>query len=214
MKSHIFRRTPAINQQLQGKFGVSLSTINKAMKGDVTEARKLGKLADEARIASTFAEPVAQAAIAIFQGTADLAKAQKDIAVAAANSTSEINKAQIEASAANLALNHNTKELYSAASRQIQQEKQRHKMTMATAAMSHYIAVHTQSINSQVQMAQLENQVPLQQINADRQYNEQQVKAYLSANGAPKAEMMPTKQYQTEGFMSGFNRLKSALGFG
>jgi len=213
MKSHIFRRTPDINKQLQGKFGVSLATINNAMKGNLSDAKKLGKLADEARIASTFAEPVAQAAIAIFQGTADLAKAQKDIAVAAANSTSEINKAQIEASAANQALKNNTLELYTSANRQKQQEQQRHKMSMATAAMSHYINVHTQSVNAQVQMAQLENQVPLQQIVADRAYNEQQVKAYLSPNGAPKAEMMPTKQYQSEGFMSGFNRLKSALGF-
>jgi hypothetical protein len=214
LKRHIDQRNAfAIIPSLDTTFGLSLDTINRAMKGDVNAAHQLGELAKEGRIASEFSDLVKQAVIQTIEGTAAQTQAQAEIMIATANAAQQINNNIADVAFANQKFSNTSAELNVKQAQRLQAETVRHKHTLITSELRAYIDAHLSNTNNQTQLEQINERPRLAQHNADISYNKAYAKEALASGDTVKLETIAQPQYTGSRFYEGFVKIKSALGF-
>ncbi|RCJ40928.1 hypothetical protein A6770_36940 [Nostoc minutum NIES-26] len=213
LKNHVTPKAKRINQVLKQKFGVTLDDFTAAMQGDVTSAQKIGELARQGRLSAELAPQLAAAYHEIINGTTAQNKAFSEVLVNAGKSAIEIDKAVMNATLANTQYAHRRSELASEFINARNAENQRHNYQMNYQQIKGYIDVYLAGIDNKTSLLEQSYRPELKQIQSDEQYQTKVLNHVLDKGDNSRVDLIPEKQYLTNGIKETFLKVKSALGF-
>ncbi|MBD6619709.1 hypothetical protein FNW02_28800 [Komarekiella sp. 'clone 1'] len=213
LKNHVTPKAKRINQVIKQKFGVTLDDFTAAMQGDVTSAQKIGELARQGRLSAELAPQLAAAYHEIINGTTAQNKAFSEVLVNAGKSAIEIDKAVMNATLANTQYAHRRSELASEFINARNAENQRHNYQMNYQQIKGYIDVYLAGIDNKTSLLEQSYRPELKQIQSDEQYQTKVLNHVLDKGDNSRVDLIPEKQYLTNGIKETFLKVKSALGF-
>lgn len=212
LKNHVAPKGKRLGQALKSKFGVTLEDFDKAMKGDVATAQKIGELARQGRLSSELAPKLAQAYIEIMNGSEAYNRATADILLQAGRSAIAIDKAVSQTMLGNSRYIHERRELAAEFVNAKDAENNRHNYQMNYTEIKGYIDAHLVSIDRDVAMIEQSNRPEIKQIAANEQLQQRQINEALTKGDDARYDLIPQKNY-TGGFKAKLLELKTALGF-
>ncbi|MBW4558265.1 MAG: hypothetical protein KME59_20525 [Trichormus sp. ATA11-4-KO1] len=213
LKNHVTPKAKRINQVIKQKFGVTLDDFTAAMQGDVTSAQKIGELARQGRLSAELAPKLAAAYHEIINGTTAQNKAFSEVLVNAGKSAIEIDKAVMNATLANTQYTHRRSELASEFINARNAENERHHYQMNYQQIKGYIDVYLAGVDNKTSLLEQSYRPEIKQIQSDEQYQTKVLNHVLDKGDNSRVDLIPEKQYLTNGIKETFLKVKSALGF-
>jgi hypothetical protein len=213
LKNHVAPKGKRLGQALTSKFGVTLADFDAAINGDVKIAQKIGELARQGRLSSDLAPKLAQAYIEIINGSEAYNKATADILVQAGKSAIAIDKAVSQTMLANSRYGHERKELAQQFGIARNVENNRHSYQLNYTEIKGYIDAHLIGVDQETAILEQSNRPEIKQIAANEQIQTKQINEALNQGDNARYDLIPQKQYQTNGLKEKLIQFKTALGF-
>ncbi|MFM6912828.1 MAG: hypothetical protein ACKPKT_07845 [Dolichospermum sp.] len=211
IKNHITPKGKALNSQLSSKFGVTLSDFEKACLGDLATIQKIGELSRQASFMTEYAPKLKDAYLQIIEGSAIYNLALADILKAAGSASLQIDKAANSTALADRKYVHGKVELSQQYLLDKQSENQRHNYQLNYQQIRGYMNAFLVDIDRNTAILEQENRPEIQQIAADKTYQDKLINEYLDNGDNARPDLIPQKNYT--GIKSKFKQFMSSLGF-
>ncbi|MFM5993318.1 MAG: hypothetical protein ACKO9U_01840 [Dolichospermum sp.] len=211
IKNHITPKGKALNSQLSSKFGVTLSDFEKACLGDLATIQKIGELSRQASFMTEYAPKLKDAYLQIIEGSTTYNLALADILKAAGSASLQIDKAANSTALADRKYVHGKVELSQQYLLDKQSENQRHNYQLNYQQIRGYMNAFLVDIDRNTAILEQENRPEIQQIAADKTYQDKLINEYLDNGDNARPDLIPQKNYT--GIKSKFKQFMSSLGF-
>ncbi|MFM6862238.1 MAG: hypothetical protein ACKPKG_16560 [Dolichospermum sp.] len=211
IKNHITPKGKALNSQLSSKFGVTLSDFEKACLGDLATIQKIGELSRQASFMTEYAPKLKDAYLQIIEGSTTYNLALADILKAAGSASLQIDKAANSTALADRKYVHGKVELSQQYLLDKQSENQRHNYQLNYQQIRGYMNAFLVDVDRNTTILEQENRPEIQQIAADKTYQDKLINEYLDNGDNARPDLIPKKEYT--GIKGKFKQFMSSLGF-
>ncbi|MFM6782116.1 MAG: hypothetical protein ACKPKU_13495 [Dolichospermum sp.] len=179
IKNHITHKSRALNSQLSAKFGITLSDFEKACLGDLATIQKIGELSRQAGFMKEYAPKLKDAYLQIIEGSTTYNLALADILKAAGSASLQIDKAANSTALADRKYVHGKVELSQQYLLDKQSENQRHNYQLNYQQIRGYMNAFLVDVDRNTTILEQENRPEIQQIAADKTYQDKLINEYL-----------------------------------
>ncbi|MFM6671611.1 MAG: hypothetical protein ACKPJO_16020 [Dolichospermum sp.] len=211
IKNHITPKGKALNSQLSSKFGITLADFEKACLGDLATIQKIGELSRQAGFMKEYAPKLKDAYLQIIEGSTTYNLALADILKAAGSASLQIDKAANSTALADRKYVHGKVELSQQYLLDKQSENQRHNYQLNYQQIRGYMNAFLVDVDRNTTILEQENRPEIQQIAADKTYQDKLINEYLDNGDNARPDLIPQKNYT--GIKSKFKQFMSSLGF-
>ncbi|MFM6551961.1 MAG: hypothetical protein ACKPHV_20200 [Microcystis panniformis] len=211
IKNHITHKSRALNSQLSAKFGITLSDFEKACLGDLATIQKIGELSRQAGFMKEYAPKLKDAYLQIIEGSTTYNLALADILKAAGSASLQIDKAANSTALADRKYVHGKVELSQQYLLDKKAENERHTYQLNYSQIRGYMNAFLVDIDRNTAILEQENRPEIQQIAADKTYQDKLINEYLDNGDNARPDLIPQKNYT--GIKSKFKQFMSSLGF-
>lgn len=226
IKNHVEVKAKRISGMLKGKFGLDLSTLDKALQGDREALKTIGEAARQGQQIQELMPLLTEAYGHLIKGTEEYNKGVSTILKQGASAAINIDKATSQASLANQKYGNQRKELKAEYIAAAKSELQRHNYAINYAQLKSYIDLYMSGVDGDSRLLEQTNRPEIRQIEEDKRFEMNAAKALLSNGENARLDLLPQREYvprdssqnsprveQSRGIMQSLGKIASALGF-
>lgn len=214
LKNHLTNRGKRIQKAMDRDFGISTEFLIKCCQGDRESIQALGQMGKEGALVSKLMPKIKQAALNTIQGTENLNVGMAEIIQQAATSSLAIGKASSDLVLSNQSYVNQRNEVARAHQYSKQKEALRHRQTIDVMKLDAWIDKHMMTVDGNARLLQSTNRPQLRQMDADLAYEAKVAEHLLKYGDDSEVQLLPQKNYVTEGVSGVLGRIKNAiLGF-
>ena len=211
IKNHMTPKGKALNSQLSAKFGINLQMFEKACMGDLAAIQKIGELNRQAEFMKDYAPKLKDAYLTIIEGTETYNLALADILKASGTASLRITKAMDQTALADRKYVNGRVEQARQYLLDKQSENQRHNYQLNYQQIRGYMNAFLVDIDRNNAILEQENRPEMQQIAADKTYQDKLINDYLDNGDNARPDLISQKNYT--GIKGKFKQFLSSLGF-
>ncbi|ARV58004.1 hypothetical protein BZZ01_04540 [Nostocales cyanobacterium HT-58-2] len=214
LKNHLEKRGRRIQKAMSRDFGISAEFLLKCCQGDTASLQELGQMGKEGALVTKLMPKIKTAALSTIQGTEDLNVGMAEIIQQAATSSLVIGKASSDLVLANQSYINQRNEIVRGHSYAVKKEALRHSQAVDIMKLDAWLDKHMTIVDGKARLLQSSNRLELRQMDADLAYEAKVGEHVLKYGDDSKVELIPQKNYLTEGVSGIIGRIKNAiLGF-
>ena len=226
VKNHVAVKAKRISGMLKGKFGLDLSTLDKALQGDRQALQTIGEAARQGKQIQELMPLLEEAYINLIRGTETYNKGVSNILKQGASSAINIDKATSQASLANTKYNNQRKETKAEYIAAAKSELQRHQYAINYAQLKSYIDLYMTGVDGDARLLEQTNRPELRQIEEDKRFELNAAKHLLQNGSEARLDLLPSREYvpsdvsentprvqESRNLMQSLRGIVSALGF-
>lgn len=226
IKNHVGVKAKRLSGMLKGKFGLDLSTLDKALQGDREALKTIGEAARQGQQIQELMPLLTEAYGHLIKGTEEYNKGISAILKQGGSSAINIDKATSQASLANSKYGNQRKELKAEYIAAAKSELQRHSYAINYAQLKSYIDLYMSGVDGDARLIEQTNRPEIRQIEEDKRFEMSAAKALLSNGENARLDLLPNREYvpsdssgdsprvgESKGVMQSLKRFASALGF-
>ncbi len=211
IKNHITAKSKALNSQLSSKFGITLADFEKACLGDLPSIQKIGELSRQGRLMAEYAPKLKDAYLQIIEGSTTYNLALADILKASGTASLQIDKAANSTALADRKYVHSKIEIGQQYLLDKETENQRHNYQLNYQQIRGYMNAFLVDIDRNNAILEQENRPEMQQIAANKTYQDKLINDYLDNGDNARPDLIPQKNYT--GIKGKFKQFLTSLGF-
>jgi hypothetical protein len=220
IKNHVSKKAKRISGILQGKYGLNLATLDKALKGDKEAQQLIGEAGRQGQLTQELMPMLAECYQAAIKGTEEYNKGISAILKQGASSAIAIDKASSQAMLANQKYGNQRTETAAEFAAAKSSETTRHQYALNYIQLKAYIDQYITKIDNDSKLAGQANRPELKQIDENARDEVVAAKHLLQYGENANLELLPRREYATvsEGdksfsFKEKLGQLASSLGF-
>lgn len=226
IKNHVSKKAKRVSGMIKGKFGLNLTDLDNALKGDKQALKAIGEAARQGKQIQELMPLLEDAYINLIRGTETYNKGVSNILKQGASSAINIDKAVGQATLANVKYNNQRKEIkadYIAAGKA---EHLRHQYAVNYIQLKSYIDSYMSTVDGDTRLLEQTNRPEIRQIEEDKRYELNAAKHLLQNGSEARLDLLPARDYipessapntpktqQSRGVMESLGKIVQALGF-
>lgn len=195
LKNLVTSKSRNLERQLKGKLNASTNLVVRALSGDKSALKLIGKMGNDGARISEFAPQVKEQMLNAIKGTEDLNQVLSDIYKQAGVSGEKIERAVQSASLADTHLANVLEEMKLDFTKALDKEALRHQQATDHLKLKAWVDKHMMEVDGQYKMLQAELQTDIKQRTIDLQHDRELGKYYLETGDNAVDEFKPKKQY-------------------
>ncbi|NJM21216.1 MAG: hypothetical protein HC907_22120 [Richelia sp. SM1_7_0] len=195
MANHVGKNAKTIRRKLQKNFGINESQIDAAIKGDELAIQKIAQAGIEGDKISRLAPRISEKIIQSIQGTEAENKMYTDIYSAAGNATANIESMEASTLLSNRSLIDYRKEQAQKFVNDRKVMNAKLEQNLEFLRMQAEVRNIEMIGNHEYRVQKLQNQIPLKQMQAERDYKEQVIEHYLENGDNAQVELVARKNF-------------------
>lgn len=195
LKNHVVPKAKRISGLLKGKYGIDLSILDKAIKGDESALQLIGEAGRQGAITQELMPALIQAYLSAIKGTEVYNKGVADIIKQGASSAISIDKSVSGTILSNTKYENKHKELkqdYVAAK---QSENTRHMYAVNYIRLKSYIDQHLATVDGDAKLVDQANRPELKQFDENVRYQSLVAKHLLANGDNSQTQLLPRREY-------------------
>lgn len=225
LKNHVVRKgTMKISGILQGKYGLGLDALNKALQGDKNALKTIGEAGRQGQLTQELMPLLEAAYTDLIKGTEVYNKGVSNILKQGANSAIAIDRSVSQAMLANQKYGNQRKELAAEFSTARTAETARHQYAINYIQLKAYIEQYLTKVDGDSRLIEQANRPEVKQMAEDSRYELAAAKHLLEHGDNARLDLLPRREYSTvqegnqtttfkENIQQKFSGFLSALGF-
>jgi hypothetical protein len=220
IKNHVTKKAKRISGILQGKYGLNIALLDKALKGDQQALKLIGEAGKQGQLTQELMPMLAECYQAAIKGTEEYNKGISAILKQGASSAIAIDKASSQAMLANQKYGNQRSETAAEFAAAKSSETIRHQYALNYIQLKAYIDRYITKVDNDSKLTDQANRPELKQIDEDARYQVAAAKHLLQHGENANLELLPYREYATvrEGdksfsFKEKLGQLASSLGF-
>lgn len=197
IKNHVTKKAKRISNVLEGKYGFSLATLDKALQGDQNALKNIGEAARQGGQIIELMPLLEEAYLTIIKGTEQYNKSVSNILKQGASSAINIDKSVSQAMLANTKYGHQRKELAAEFGVARNIENARHNYAINYIQLKAYIDQHITGVDNHTKLIEQSNRPELKQLEEDSRYQLTAAKHLLQYGENEQLQLLPRREYAT-----------------
>jgi hypothetical protein len=220
IKNHVTKKAKRISGILQGKYGLNIALLDKALKGDQQALKLIGEAGRQGQLTQELMPLLANCYQTAIKGTEEYNKGVSAILKQGASSAIAIDKASSQAMLANQKYGNQRSETAAEFAAAKSSETIRHQYAVNYIQLKAYIDRYITKVDNDSKLTDQANRPELKQIDEESRYEVAAAKHLLQHGENARIELIPHREYATvtEGenrfsFKEKLGQLASSLGF-
>lgn len=226
IKNHISQKAKRVSSMMKGKFGLNLTDLDNALKGDKQALKAIGEAARQGKQIQELMPLLEDAYLNLIRGTETYNKGVSNILKQGASSAINIDKAVGQASLANVKYNNQRKEIKADYIATGKAEHLRHQYAVNYIQLKSYIDSYMSTVDGDAKLLEQTYRPEIRQIEEDKRYELNAAKHLLQNGSEARLDLLPARDYipdssapatpktqQSRGMMESLEKIVQALGF-